>query len=144
MIEAYKVNCVAPILLTKYLRPLLKTSSKNYKHQAMSINKACVLQISTDWASFVERETSSDGSMYPYRCSKTALNMGMKNLSIDLKDDGVLVLAVHPGWVRTDMGGQDGPMSTEESVKAMLKTVRNMTDIDHGAFVQFDGVTLFW
>ena len=111
----------------------------------MSIDKACVLQISTDWASFAEREsTSSDGSMYPYRCSKSALNMAMKNLSIDLKSDQILTLAIHPGWVRTDMGGPDGLMSAEESVQTMMKTIRNMTDINHGTLVQVDGAPLFW
>ena len=144
MIDAFKVNCVAPILLSKHFRPLLKTSSKNSDLSAMSIMRASIIHISSDWGSIKERETSEWGSLYPYRCSKNALNMGMKNIAIDLKEDKILVLSFHPGWVKTDMGGSNGELTTEESVKKMMKTMSNMSDDNHGTFVQFNGVSLPW
>ena len=144
MMEAYKVNCVAPTFLAKHFLPLLKTASKKHKHEAMGINRAAVVNISSDWGSITERETSNWDSFYPYRCSKSALNMGMKNLTIDLKDDKILVTSIHPGWVKTDMGGLNGSMTAEESVRSMLKAMCNMTEENNGTFVQFDGVPLPW
>ena len=115
------------------------------EYSGKNFSRACALQISSDWASVIERETSeTGGSIYPYRCSKSALNMGMKNLSIDLKNDGILVLAMHPGWVRTDMGGRDAPLTVDNSVKTMLQTLATLGDKDHGSFVQFDGTPLPW
>merc|ERR1712179_50122 len=117
---------------------------KNSDLSAMSIMRASIIHISSDWGSIKERETSEWGSLYPYRCSKNALNMGMKNLAIDLKEDKILVLSFHPGWVKTDMGGSNGELTTEESVKMMMKTMSNMSDDNHGTFVQFNGVSLPW
>ena len=87
---------------------------------------------------------SECGSLYPYRCSKIALNMAMKNLSIDLKEDEILVTSIHPGWVKTDMGGQDGLLDAETSVKFMKETMSNMTKENQGSFVNYDGTSLPW
>ena len=145
MLESYKIHCVAPIFLSKHFLPLLKKASKTYKHKdVMSIDKACIVHISSDWGSFHEREVSECGSLYPYRCSKIALNMAMKNLSIDLKEDEILVTSIHPGWVKTDMGGQDGLLDAETSVKFMMETMSNMTRENHGSFMNYDGTSLPW
>ena len=144
MLEAYKVNCVAPIILSKHFLPLLKKSSKNYNDETMSIHKSAIVYISSDWASIKERETSEHGSFYPYRCSKSALNMGMKNLSIDLEKDRILVTSIYPGWVQTDMGGPNGELTVEDSVSSMMKMMSNMTETNHGTFVQFDGAPMPW
>ena len=144
MIETYKVNCVAPIILSKHFLPLLKIASISNEHEAMGIHRAAIVNISSDWGSITERETSECGSYYPYRCSKSALNMGMKNLSIDLTEDKIFVTAIHPGWVKTDMGGSNGALSVEESVCMMMKTLSNMAKENHGSFVQFDGAVLPW
>ena len=70
--------------------------------------------------------------------------MAMKNLSIDLKEDEILVTSIHPGWVKTDMGGQDGLLDTETSVKFMKDTMSNMTKENHGSFMNYDGTSLPW
>ena len=144
MIEAFKVNCVAPIFLSKCLLPLLKTASKISNFNGMNIKRAGIVNISSDWGSIKERETSESGSLYPYRCSKTALNMAMKNLSIDLKKDKIFATSLHPGWVKTDMGGSNGELTPEQSVKMMIDTLSNMSDEDQGAFVNFNGISLPW
>ena len=144
MIEEFKVNCIAPILLSKSFLPLLRTASQNSVTSGMSMTRAGIVNISSDWGSIKERETSEWGSLYPYRCSKNALNMGMKNLAIDLKRDGIMVTSLHPGWVKTDMGGPDGELTPEQSVLMMLKTMSNMSEEDNGTFVQFNGTSLPW
>ena len=110
----------------------------------MNIKRAGIVHISSDWGSIKERETSESGSLYPYRCSKTALNMAMKNLSIDLKEDKILVTSLHPGWVKTDMGGSDGELTPEQSVKMMIETMFSLSDEDQGAFIDFNGDSLPW
>ena len=144
MIEAFKVNCIAPILLSKSFLSLLRTASQNSVTSGMSITRAGIVNISSDWGSIKERETSEWGSLYPYRCSKNALNMGTKNLAIDLKEDGIMVTALHPGWVKTDMGGPDGELTPEQSVLMMLKTMLNLSEEDNGTFLHFNGTSLPW
>jgi len=144
MIEAFKVNCIAPILLSKSFLSLLRTASQNSVTSGMSITRAGIVNISSDWGSIKERETSEWSSLYPYRCSKNALNMGMKNLAIDLKEDGIMVTALHPGWVKTDMGGPDGELTPEQSVLMMLKTMLNLNEEDSGTFLQFNGTSVPW
>merc|ERR1719266_2659897 len=121
MIQTFATNCVAPIFLTRAFLPLLKRAAINAPlDKKMTIEGASVIEMSTAVASIAE---NGRGGNYPYRCSKTALNMGMKNLSIDLEKDGILVLAIHPGWVKTDMGGANALISTEDCVKGMLDTL---------------------
>ena len=77
--------------------------------------------------------------MYIYRSSKTALNQVVKSLSVDLKPMGITVISLHPGWVKTDMGGPNAPVSIDESIKGMMKVI-DTTDIRNtGTFLNFDG-----
>ena len=91
MLDAYKTNCVAPIFLTRAFLPLLKTAASK-ADKAMRIHGGCVVEMSTVVGSIAENER---GGSYSYRCSKTALNMGMKNLSLGVEKDGILMLAMH-------------------------------------------------
>ena len=82
--------------------------------------------------------------MYIYRSSKTALNQVVKSLSVDLKPMGITVISLHPGWVKTDMGGPNAPVSIDESIKGMMKVI-DTTDIRNtGTFLNFDGQGLPW
>lgn len=82
--------------------------------------------------------------MYIYRSSKTALNQVVKSLSVDLKPMGITVISLHPGWVKTDMGGPNAPVSIDESIKGMMKVI-DTTDIGNtGTFLNFDGNELPW
>jgi len=82
--------------------------------------------------------------MYAYRCSKSALNMVSANLAVELRHDGVLVTSFHPGWVSTDMGGQEAPITPKDSVTAMLAAMAKLSEKDQGAFMHQDMQPLAW
>lgn len=84
------------------------------------------------------------GNEYIYRSSKTALNMVTYNLSIDLKARGITVLALHPGWVRTDMGGPDAPVTPTDSARGIRRTIARCEPENSGAFLNYDGAPLPW
>jgi NAD(P)-dependent dehydrogenase (short-subunit alcohol dehydrogenase family) len=79
-----------------------------------------------------------------YRASKAALNKFMQGLAEDVKGDGVTVISLHPGWVRTDMGGADAPLSVEESVAGIIKTVDALTLAQTGTFLDYRGARVEW
>ncbi len=84
------------------------------------------------------------GGMYAYRTSKTALNMLVKGLSVDLRPRGIAVVALHPGWVRTDMGGPRASLSPEASVAGMTAVIEGLTMADSGRFYDYNGRELPW
>tara|TARA_Y100000588_G_scaffold831_1_gene1113 strand:- start:2093 stop:2794 length:702 start_codon:yes stop_codon:yes gene_type:complete len=90
----------------------------------------------------IERYTT--GGHYIYRSSKAALNMVTVNLAHDLRSRGITVLSVHPGWVRTDMGGSSADISTQTSVAGLRQLIRNATIEDSGRFFSWDGSALPW
>lgn len=65
-------------------------------------------------------------------------------MSIDLKKDQILVAAMHPGWVKTDMGGKSAPLDVETSVNGIFATVEKLCEADSGKFLQYDGTELPW
>jgi len=82
--------------------------------------------------------------MYIYRTSKTALNQVIKSLSIDLKEENFIVVALHPGWVQTDMGGPNALIDTKTSVKGMTEAIDNLTSKNSGKFYNYDGSAIPW
>ncbi|XP_029161576.1 uncharacterized protein LOC114933256 isoform X1 [Nylanderia fulva] len=142
IIDAFLINTMAPIMLTKAFLPLLKTATKHAKDKAeLSVRKAAVINMTSILGSIAE---NNDGGFYPYRCSKAALNAATKSMSIDLKTDGILVACLHPGWVRTDLGGNNAPMDVDTSVNNILNTLNSLTKEHTGCFVQYDGKILPW
>lgn len=77
-------------------------------------------------------------------CKQAALNAATKSMSIDLETDGILVTCLHPGWVRTDLGGSNAPMDIDTSVNYILDTLDTLTEKHTGCFVQYDGKILPW
>ncbi|XP_071860331.1 SDR family oxidoreductase sniffer [Bombus fervidus] len=140
--ETFFVNTVAPILLTKEILPLLKIASNNFADKSkMNVNRAAVINMSSILGSIAD---NNEGGYYPYRCSKAALNAATKSMSIDLKEDGILVTCLHPGWVRTDMGGTNAPMDVDTSVTNILNTLNVLNEEHTGCFIQHDGQILSW
>lgn len=84
------------------------------------------------------------GGSIMYRSAKAALNAAMKSLSIDLRGRGVGVLLLHPGWVKTDMGGPNAPTLPEESVSGMRRVIATYAPSDSGRFLDFRGQELPW
>ena len=142
MMETYATNCVAAIFLTRAFLPLLKTAAQKVPlDKRMTIDGACVVEITESTASIAE---NGIGGYYPSRCSRAALNMGTKNLSIDLKKDEILVIAMSPGWVQTDMGGPDALITTEECVRGMMDTFSKLKSVNHGTFLRYNNSTIQW
>jgi NAD(P)-dependent dehydrogenase (short-subunit alcohol dehydrogenase family) len=70
--------------------------------------------------------------------------MVVKTLSVDLRERGIAVVGLHPGWVRTAMGGEAAPLSVEESVAALRTTIAALTLADSGGFLSYDGADIPW
>ena len=89
-------------------------------------------------------DDNNSGGSYIYRSSKAALNAVMKSLSIDLAPRGISVAILHPGWVRTDMGGPNGLIDAPESVDGLLKVIKDLNLKNSGRFYSYDGSEIAW
>ena len=87
---------------------------------------------------------NTSGGMYIYRSSKTGLNQVVKSLSVDLKPQGITVVSLHPGWVKTDMGGPNAPVSIDESIEGMMQVIYSTDIRDSGRFLNYNGKELPW
>jgi NAD(P)-dependent dehydrogenase (short-subunit alcohol dehydrogenase family) len=87
---------------------------------------------------------NNSGGYYIYRSSKAAVNMVMKTLSVDLEPRGIIAVCLHPGWVRTAIGGPHAPLSPEESVKGLRTVLSSLTHADNGRFLTYEGKELPW
>jgi NAD(P)-dependent dehydrogenase (short-subunit alcohol dehydrogenase family) len=86
----------------------------------------------------------SGGATLPYATSKAALNMLAKGLAATLASRGVIVVALSPGWVRTDMGGGSAPLSPETSVRGLRQVIAGLKPADSGTFRSHDGTPIPW
>ncbi len=87
---------------------------------------------------------NDSGGRYAYRASKAALNAVGKSLSVDLKDKGINVLILHPGWVRTNMGGPNGNLTVTECVDGQLDLIARANPAMNGRFFHVSGQDLPW
>ncbi len=125
-----RTNVIAPFRVTDALKRHLARASR-----------PIVVHISSLAGSITD---NSSGGIHLYRTSKTALNMVAANLARDLADDGITVLALHPGWVRTDMGGRSAPLSPAESVGGMRRVIASASTAMSGGFFDHKGQRLPW
>ena len=87
---------------------------------------------------------NTTGGMAMYRASKAALNTLIRTFTAALKDRKLTVLAMHPGWVRTDMGGPNATLSVEQSVKGIADVIEKKAGtLEHG-FYDYSGATIPW
>ena len=86
---------------------------------------------------------NTSGGAWAYRMSKAALNMAGRNLMHELTRSGISTLILHPGWVRTDMGGPSAPLGTPEAIAKLIATI-DAADGQSGAFLDFEGTALPW
>jgi NAD(P)-dependent dehydrogenase (short-subunit alcohol dehydrogenase family) len=100
-----------------------------------------VLAITSHMGSIADIEAPRD---YAYRSSKAALNAAMHGFACELKLRGIGVLLLHPGWVRTRMGGASAPIGPEESVRGLLSLVDGYAPNLSGGFFRFDGTRMPW
>ena len=129
-LEVLKVNLIAPLMVTQSIID--------------NVKKGVAKKIYFLSSQLGSIEDNTSGGMYIYRSSKTGLNQVVKSLSVDLKPQGITVVSLHPGWVKTDMGGPNAPVSIDESIKGMMQVI-DATDIrDTGRFLNYDGKELPW
>ncbi|HEY57847.1 MAG TPA: SDR family oxidoreductase [Anaerolineae bacterium] len=130
LMHAFAVNAVGPLLLTQALLPLLQKGQR-----------PVVFNLSTQMGSLTRK---TYGGYYSYSASKAALNMFGRALAADLRSDGVIVVLVHPGWVRTDMGGAQATLDPPTSVAGMLALLERLKPEDSGRFLTWEGKEHPW
>jgi NAD(P)-dependent dehydrogenase (short-subunit alcohol dehydrogenase family) len=128
----FNVNTIAPVLIVEKFLPLIKNGKD-----------PIIVNISSTSGSIGRRTRKGGG--YSYSASKAALNMITKTLSLDLQEDGVTVVSIHPGWVKTTMEyTENAPLTTYESIKGIRKVVDNLSIEETGKFFDWEGNELPW
>ncbi len=130
MAEVLYTNAVAPVLLTQLLIDNVRKGSGKK-----------LVYVSSKMGSIAD---NGRGGSYIYRSSKTALNSVVKSLALDLAPEGIATATLHPGWVRTDMGGPNGLIDAPESVSGMLNVIDGLSVANTGQFFNYDGSTIAW
>ncbi len=129
-IDVLKVNTLAPLRVAEHFLSHLEAGQQKK-----------IVTISSRLGSIAE---NTSGGHYLYRSSKAALNMVMKSLAVDVVDKGLTVVVLHPGWVRTDMGGPSALIDPEQSVAGMRQVIDRLTVEDNGKFYNYDGGEFGW
>ena len=124
-LESMRTNVAGPVLLTRALLPNLKAAGH-----------ATILHVSSQMGSV---EGNGSVGNYPYRASKSALNMVSKGIANELRDHGIVSVAMHPGWVQTDMGGKEAPLLPDDAAREMIETTLGVTPEHTGSFIQRTG-----
>lgn len=127
--EVLRVNLLGPAALAEALLDNVAASERRL-----------IAMMSSRLGSIAE----ASGITLPYATSKAALNMLVKGLAAHLARRGIVVVALSPGWVRTDMGGAQAPLAPEVSVRNLRKVISGLTDRDSGRFLSHDGTEIPW
>ncbi len=130
--KAFETNTIAPFKMAQAFQ----------SHLARGERK-CLVLLSTEMAS-LSRQTRDGMTSTAYQSSKAALNMVGVVLSHELKDKGIAVLMLHPGWVATDMGGASAPLKAPQSVSGMRKLIQTASLKDTGSYRDYTGRLMAW
>ncbi len=128
--QTLRINTMAPLKMVETFTPQIARSGLK-----------TIVTITSKMGSIAD---NSGGGYYLYRSSKAAVNIVVKSLSIDLKSQGIKAVVLHPGWVKTDMGGPSAMITPEQSVSGMRKVISNLTAEDSGKFFAYDGQAIPW
>ena len=127
--QVMRVNVMAPMAVVEAL----------VDNVAASAQKRIVMMSSS-----LGSIARNDGGDPIYRSSKTALNQVMRTLSAELKDRGITVVSVSPGWVKTDMGGSAAPLTADVSIMGLRKVIAGLSVKDTGRYLHYDGTENPW
>lgn len=127
-LRIYDVNAVGPIRVVRALRDRFAKGAK-------------LAQVTSRMGSIADNQM---GGMIAYRMSKAALNQANKCMSLALAESGVTCVAIHPGWVKTEMGGPNAPLDAETSAGNMIGVVDRVTIEHTGSFLDHTGATIPW
>jgi NAD(P)-dependent dehydrogenase (short-subunit alcohol dehydrogenase family) len=124
------VNTLGPVRVVRALLPNLRSGTSRK-----------IVNITTNLASIAG---NTDGGFYGYRESKAALNMFTKSVAAELGPDGFICIVLHPGWVKTDLGGPDAPLQVRDSVIGMRNVIGSLSPADNGTFWTYAGNQMAW
>lgn len=131
LLEVIRVNSVAPLLMVKHFRALLRESEH-----------PLVLNISS-WLGSVT-QLSFPGH-YGYTGSKNLLNIWNKSMAEELRKDEIISVNVNPGWVSTAMGGKNAPFTPDQAVEQLMEqVVKKVSLAQSGMFLNYDGTIHPW
>lgn len=128
--EVLRVNAMAPL-----------TVSESFDDHVARSDLKRIVTITSRMGSIADNDS---GGSYIYRSSKAAVNAVMKSLAGDLKSKGITVAVVHPGWVRTDMGGPEATIDVTKSVTGMRAVIAGLKESDSGRFFNYEGTEIPW
>ncbi|XP_054717522.1 C-factor-like [Uloborus diversus] len=135
----YKINTVGPIMVLQEFLPLLEKAAsfnKRIPDLRMSVSRAAVLNISSLAGCITKAgENELDQSFPGYKISKAGLNMAMRVIAASVKEHGILVINMCPGYVKTDLTTGRGSLEPHESIQTMLETLPKLDEEHHGSFV---------
>lgn len=137
-------NTVGPILLTKEMIRYVKMAADDNKSLPLGVNKAAVLFMSSILGSVNYNEGEFGGGYWGYRESKAALDMAARTITKEVHSLEIGVMVLHPGWVKTDMGGPEAPLSVEDSVRGLIEQILTLNESKNGRFIAYDGKELLW
>ncbi len=126
---ALRVNTIGPYRMSTAFRANLAASTEKK-----------LATISSQMGSIA----SNTGGRTAYRASKAAVNQVMKGLANEYRGDGIIVIILHPGWVRTDMGGPQAAVSPQDSARGLISIIERSDLKDSGKFVDYQGRELPW
>lgn len=129
-LNGFKINSIAPLKIATAFTP--------------HIAKSELKKLATLSSKMGSIDDNTSGGSYMYRTTKTAVNMVMKSLSIDLEPSGIAVVTLHPGWVETDMGGSNALINAETSVRGLRKVIDKLSLANTGKFIAYDGKQIAW
>lgn len=125
--DTFNINTIAPLRVANAFLANVKAA------------KGKIITLSSQMGA-----TGASSDSLAYRVSKQAVNRLMRALATELKPQGIPVLIVHPGWVKTDMGGEGAPLSPEDSAAQMLKLIDKFDIASTGRFLAWNGKELAW
>lgn len=128
--QQWRVNAVGQVLVAQKFLDLLKAG-----------NDPKIINVTSEAGSI---STMNRFRGYYYFGSKAAMNMFSRSMAWDPDADGIITIALHPGWVRTDMGGSNADLSVTESAEGILKVISHLTSEDNGKFYTWDGKEYPW
>lgn len=133
MLETYRINVVGPFLLTRVLAPNLEQGDRKL-----------AIQVSSNLGSIAAAKSEGRAGWAAYSASKAALNMVCVLMDNELQKQGVASVALHPGWVKTDMGGEGADLEREDAAAHIINTIDGLTPDAHPGFVRYDGEPMPW
>ncbi|MCK5918003.1 MAG: SDR family oxidoreductase [Cocleimonas sp.] len=129
-LDALRINTIAPMKIMELLADNIALGEKKI-----------IASMSSKMGSM---DDNGSGGSYVYRSTKAALNAIMVSAARDLKEAGISVVILHPGWVRTDMGGTNGEISTQQSAQRLQAILNSITLENSGDFYDIDGSIIPW